>query len=55
MVKPMVRLNKETLVKMLIELPGELMAIVAAQVDTKDFAKFLQDGQMDILKEALLI
>ena len=55
MVKPMVMLNKETLVKMLIELPSELMAIVAAQVDTKDFAKFLQDGQMDILKEALLI
>jgi hypothetical protein len=55
MVKPMVMLNKETLVKMLTELPGELMAIVAAQVDTKDFAKFLQDGQMDILKEALLI
>ena len=40
---------------MLTELPGELMAIVAAQIDTKEFAKFLQDGQMKILEEALLI
>ena len=55
MVKPMVKLNKETLVEMLTELPGELMAIVAAQIDTKEFAKFLQDGQMKILEEALLI
>ena len=47
--------NKETMVKMLEELPAEFMAIVASQIDTRDFAKFLQDGHMDLIEEALMI
>lgn len=55
MVKPMIMLNKDTLVNMLTELPSDLMAIVTAQVDTKDFAKFLQDGHMDLIEKAWMI
>ena len=55
MVKPMIMLQKDSLVNMLTELPPDLMAIVAAQIDTKDFAKFLQDGHMDLIEEALMI
>ena len=55
MVKPMIMLEKETMVKMLEELPAEFMAIVASQIDTRDFAKFLQDGHMDLIEEALMI
>lgn len=55
MVKPMIMLEKETMVKMLEELPAEFMSIVASQIDTRDFAKFLQDGHMDLIEEALMI
>lgn len=55
MIKPMIMLNKESLVNMVTELPSDLMAIVAAQVDTRDFAKFLQDGHMDLIEEAWMI
>ena len=55
MVKPMIMLNKDTLVNMVSELPAELMSIVASQIDTKEFAKFLQDGHMDLLEDALMI
>ena len=55
MVKPMIMLNKETLINMLYYLPGELMAIVGSQIDTKDFAKFLQKGHMDLLEGAWMI
>lgn len=55
MVKPMIMLNHETLVNMVTELPSELMSVVAAQVDTKEFAEFLQDGHMDLLEKALMI
>ncbi len=55
MVKPMIMLNKESLVEMIGELPSDLMSIVAAQIDTKEFAKFLQDGHMDLIEDALMI
>ena len=55
MVKPMIMLNKDSMITMLEELPAEFMSIVAAQVDTRDFAKFLQDGHMDLIEEALMI
>lgn len=55
MIKPMIMLNKETLVNMISELPSDLMSIVASQVDTKEFAKFLQKGNMDLIEEALMI
>lgn len=55
MVKPMIALKKETLIEMNSLLPDDLMAIVAAQVDTKEFAKFLIDGHLDVLKEAMMI
>ena len=55
MVKPMIALNKETLVEMNSILPDDLMAIVGSQVDTKVFAQFLLDGHLDVLKEALMI
>lgn len=55
MIKPMIMLNKETLVEMLTILPDDLMSIVASQVDTKDFAKFLQKGRMDLIEDAWMI
>ena len=55
MVKPMIFLQKETLVEMITELPDDLMSIVAAQVDTKDFAEFLLEGHTDLLEQALMI
>ena len=55
MVKPMVFLEKESLVNMITELPDDLMSIVAAQVDTKDFAEYLLDGHLDLLEEAMMI
>ncbi len=55
MVKPMIMLEKESMIQMLEQLPAEFMSIVAAQVDTRDFAKFLQDGHMDLIEEALMI
>ena len=55
MVKPMIMLNKESLVTMITELPSDLMSIVAAQIDTRDLAKFLQDGHMELLEGAWMI
>lgn len=55
MVKPMIMLNKETLVNMISELPSDMMSIVASQVDTKRFAIFLQKGHMDLIEDAWMI
>ena len=55
MVKPMIMLNKESLVNMVIELPPDLMSIVGAQIDAEEFAKFLQRGHMDLIERALMI
>ena len=55
MVKPMINLEKETLIAMNSILPEDLMSIVGAQVDTKLFAQFLLDGHLEILEKALMI
>ena len=55
MVKPMIMLNKESLVTMISELPPDLLSVVAAQIDPKDLAKFIQDGHMDLIEQALMI
>ncbi len=55
MIKPMVFLEKETLIEMVSILPDDLLSIVAAQVDTKKFAEFLLDGHTDLLQGALMI
>ena len=55
MVKPMIMLEKESLVTMLTELPSDLMSIVGAQIDTRELAKFLQDGHMDLIEDSLMI
>ena len=55
MVKPMIALSKDSLIGMNSILPPDLLSIVGAQVDTKQFAEFLIDGHLDILKEALMI
>ena len=55
MVKPMVNLEKDSLLYMIQKLPKDLMAIVGAQVDTKQLAYFLLDGHMKILEEAWMI
>lgn len=54
MVKPMIMLNKDTLINMLKELPPDLMSIVGAQVDPKDLATFLQKGHMDLIEKCLM-
>lgn len=55
MVKPMIMLCKETLVEMIEELPADLMSVVASQIDTRDFAYFLQEGRMHLIEEAWMI
>ena len=55
MVPSMIALEKETLVNMISVLPEDLMSIVAAQVDTKEFAKFLIEGHMEFLQQAWMI
>lgn len=55
MVKPMIALKKESLINMIQLLPDDLMAIVGAQVDTKEFAKFLLDGHLEVLEKAMMI
>ena len=55
MVKPMIMLQKDTLVDMLTELTPELMSVVASQVDPNELAKFLQKGHMDLIEDALMI
>ncbi len=55
MVKPMVFLEKDTLMEMVSILPDDLLSIVAAQVDTRAFAEFLLEGHLDVLEQALMI
>lgn len=55
MVKPMIALKPKTLVEMISELPDEMMSIVAAQVKTDDFAKFILDGHTNVLDIASMI
>ncbi|MCQ2754820.1 MAG: hypothetical protein MJ231_07215 [bacterium] len=55
MVAPMVMLNQETLINMISELPENLIAIVASQVDTHEFAKLLQHGNMRWIEDAMMI
>ena len=55
MVKPMVFLEKETLIDMVSILPPDLLSIVTAQVDSKDFAEFILDGHMDLLEGIMMI
>ena len=55
MIKPMIGLKKETLVRFIDLLPSDMMSIVAAQVDTKRFAEYLIDGHLDVLKKAKMI
>ena len=55
MVKPMINLDKESLVTMITELPPDLMSIVAAQVDTQKFAEYILDGHTDLLEGTLMI
>ncbi len=55
MVKPMIALEKDTILNIITLLPDDLMAIVASQIDTTDFAEFLLKGHTDILEQALMI
>ncbi len=55
MVKPMIYLEKDTMIDMVSLLPDDLLSIVAAQVDTKEFADFLLDDHLDLLEDALMI
>ena len=55
MVPSMIKLQKESLVNMVSVLPPDLMSIVAAQVDTQEFTKYLMEGHLDLLKEAWMI
>lgn len=55
MIVPMIMLNQETMVNMISELPGDFVSVVASQIDTKDFAKFLQDGHMNLLEGAWML
>lgn len=55
MIKPMINLEKESLVNMISILPDDLMSIVAAQVDPKVFAEHLLEERPDLLANALMI
>lgn len=55
MVKPMIALEKESMMNMIMELPEDLLSIVTAQVDTRDFAEFLLDGHLDVLQDSIMI
>ena len=55
MIKPMIFLEKESLVQMISLLPDDFMSIVAAQVDTKKFAEHLLEERPDLLANALMI
>lgn len=55
MIPSMIALEKETLEKMISILPDDLMSIVASQVDTQEFAKFLMKGHLDVLKDAWMM
>ena len=56
MIPSMIALEKESLVNMISVLPDDLMSIVASQVDTEKFAKYLiEDGHLDLIENALMI
>lgn len=55
MVKPMIALSKDSLVRMNVNLPDDLMAIVGAQIDTHKLANFLLNNHLEVLKEAMMI
>ena len=50
-VKSMIGLEDESLQNMISELPKDLFAIVATQVDTKQFAKFIVNECSDLLEK----
>ena len=54
-VPSMIMLEKESLEKMISQLPDDLMSIVAAQVDTQVFTQYLMQGHLDLLKDAWMI
>ena len=53
MMKGTIALTPETMVEMLGELPKELMAIVATQIDAKEFAEILVKKHQDILESVI--
>ena len=55
MIPSMIALEQETLINMISVLPEDLLSTVAAQVDTKELAKFLLDGHKDVLEQALMM
>ena len=55
MVKPMIALEKESMTNMILELPDDLLSIVAAQVNTRDFAEFLLDDHLDVLQDSIMM
>ena len=55
MIPSMVELEKESLIDMISVLPADLMSITASQVDTKEFARFLIEGHLDLLEQAWLM
>lgn len=55
MVKPMIALEKDSLLRMMIFLPDDLMSVVGSQVDTRRFAEFILDGHHDVLDKSLMV
>ncbi len=55
MVKSLIMLNKETMLKMVDKLPDGFQSIIASQVDTTLFASFLQKGRMDLVERTLIL
>ena len=55
MIPSMIMLKKESLVNMISVLPEDLMSVVASQIDTDMFAKYLMKGHLDLLKDAWMM
>ena len=55
MVKPMIYLEKDTMIEMVSILPDDLLSIVASQIDTRVFAEFLLEGHTEVLEKALMM
>lgn len=55
MIKPLVLLEQESLINMVTELPPDFMSIVAAQINTRDFAEFLIDGNLELLEKTIMM
>lgn len=55
MVKSLIMLNKETMLKMVDKLPDSYQSIIASQIETTAFAGFLQKGRMDLVERALIL